>query len=181
MPTPLGHSLIGLAYFTLTAGKGKILGKETAWWGILCIVVANIPDIDFIHLEDGAIAISGKWHHGITHSIGFSILLGIIASGISFATKIGSPFKVFMALFILSSLHSIFDLLYIDTYAVNGIGLPLLWPLTDSYFVLQALPPVDRSSPFTMYSMVAIAIEVLLYGGILLLATFYRKMKVDNR
>ncbi|VAX23628.1 hypothetical protein MNBD_NITROSPINAE01-381, partial [hydrothermal vent metagenome] len=53
MPTPVGHSLIGLAVFTLVADRRKkLLSRENIGLLALCLVASNLPDIDFFHLGD---------------------------------------------------------------------------------------------------------------------------------
>src|SRR3972149_7738381 len=66
MPSPIGHSLMGYAIYNFNKNRdNKTL--------ILSILIANLPDIDFL----GNIFIKG-FHHGPIHSILTSIIFFII-------------------------------------------------------------------------------------------------------
>ncbi len=183
MPTPIGHSLAGLAVFALTADKKReqpLFRKETLWWAAYCIVLSNIPDLDFFHFEEGRLILTGKYHHGISHSLGFSLAIGFAAWIAAKLWRFNKPGKIFAVSFSLCWLHSIIDMFNFDGYALNGIGLPLLWPLTDKYFIIPFIPPPDRNDPFSTESLLALLLEIALYGTLFLGAWLWRRFHVEN-
>ena len=73
MPLPFGHSLMGYSLYEAIPN-----GEKSFSWRMLIVyvVVANLPDIDFLPgLIQGN---PNKYHHHFTHSITFCMLVGTI-------------------------------------------------------------------------------------------------------
>lgn len=123
MATPFGHSLAGYAIASRSGTSG--------YWLIgLCILIANAPDFDFLPgLLSGAPAL---YHQGITHSILFGCIVSLVAAAV-YAYR-GGPF---LQIFYLCSFSYLSHLL-LDFFGPDGrppYGIPLLWPLSDTYFI----------------------------------------------
>lgn len=182
MPTPLGHALAGLAVHAACQDKKPLaLNRENAGWAALAIVASLAPDLDFFHLSEGGLTVSGLWHHGVTHSMGFALAAG--AAVALWARVRGRPdsLKVFIVVAGAWTLHVLADLLNVDQYPENGIGLPALWPLSDKFYILPILPGVNRAEPFTSASLGAFAIEAALFGALALAALAWKTKKGGAR
>ncbi len=178
MPTPLGHSLVGLAVFTLTADKRKkLLSRENMGLLALCLVAANLPDVDFFHLGNNGLEVSGKHHHGATHSIGFALFIGA-AVGLWGRVR-GNSHALKLALITAGLIiaHATSDIFCIDTYAINGIGVPILWPLSSEFFMVPLFESMNRDDPFSMKSILALISETAIYGMLAMSAFIWRRKK----
>ena len=134
MPTPVGHSLVGCALY-LSLIRNKL---EKSWKTILLVVfISNLPDVDY--LPGFIIGYPNRYHHGMTHSLGFTIIVGTIFAILYLQRQRNSNDKrmSFLELFpIFSGLylsHIILDYLAVDTSFPYGE--PLFWPVTNRYFI----------------------------------------------
>ncbi len=183
MPTPLGHSLAGLAIWAADrrpVNLSNAFTRENLGWAVYCIAVSNAPDLDFIHLQDGALAITDKYHHGISHSVGFALGFGVLAWLWGVIRARADALRLFVVTSMLYGLHVFLDIFSIDTYPVNGIGVPALWPFSDKYFVVQLIHSADRTNPFSFYSLKALALEVAICGLFLLGAIIWNRRGNEN-
>ncbi|VAX21070.1 hypothetical protein MNBD_NITROSPINAE02-491 [hydrothermal vent metagenome] len=180
MPTPLGHSLAGLAIFALSEKRGTrrhVPLGERLGWGALCVVASNAPDLDFIAWGKNGLELTSRYHHGLTHSIGFAVMFGLAISLWAAMRGFHSPGKVFVLTSSSIWMHAVMDLFGTDNYPVNGIGLPLLWPVTGRYFVAPVMPGVSRAHPFDPASLFGLGVEFVLYSSILLSVLFFTRKK----
>lgn len=138
MPSPIGHSLTGWLTATWRDGSCKPVHPGRF---LLYVVVANGPDLDFIPgLLAGA---PNLYHHGISHSLGAGILFvcGCFLLMKLFGKKLSWTEGI--TLFFLYAVH-----VFLDLFSMDGrppFGVPLFWPLTESYFMVPLLPPVKHS------------------------------------
>ena len=129
MPTPLGHSLAGLA---VHLGRGDTASPRRFAYALGLVALANLPDIDFLpgYLGGNPRA----YHWGPTHSLTATLLVGIVV-GIA-AWKAGERAGHG---FLLASLaygsHILLDMLIGQNEVVSG-GLQLFWPFSDSRHML---------------------------------------------
>ncbi|UCG14534.1 MAG: metal-dependent hydrolase [Deltaproteobacteria bacterium] len=77
MPSPLGHTAIGLATHALYCKNRSILGS----WKLLVFVVvlANLPDLDILF----GLIFSGNgnaFHRGMSHSLLFALGMGLLST-----------------------------------------------------------------------------------------------------
>jgi len=173
MPTPVGHTLAGLAIWAVSERPKPLkdmLNAKCLGWAALCVVASNIPDADFISLTRSGLKLSGQHHHGVTHSIGFAIGFGVFVW--AWAKMRGSKFAGRAAALttLCYSTHIFLDLFSVDTYPVNGIGLPALWPLTNRYFIAPIFPGASRTDILSLHNVVSVGLEVLIYGSVFLAA-----------
>jgi inner membrane protein len=127
MATPLGHSLAGYAIYGL-AKHGQERSRLSRL--LLCLFMANAPDLDF--LPGIVMGSPALYHQGITHSLGCAFLLSLVIASVSHLRN-----QAFGTVFSLSCIayvsHLVID--FLSTDRRPPYGLPLLWPISGSYFI----------------------------------------------
>ncbi len=181
MSSPFGHSIAG---YILAAHESKTLKVQSVKTLILYLFVANAPDLDFI---PGALM--GKpnlFHHGISHSLGAAVLFSMV-----FAFLIGRRKNQYMKAFLIGfSLYC--SHLFLDYISIDGRpppGIPILWPLSNEYFIFPypILPPIMHSGLdhatigqflddlFSMHNLYVVFLEFLAMIPVLLIFILHRK------
>jgi len=148
--------------------------RARVWLAAYCICIANLADVDFIWWNGSGFTISGLFHRGFTHSLGFAMIVAAVACGVARLRGRKDYGRFALLTAVLYSSHVLADLLNEDTYPENGIGLPALWPVTDSYFIYPILPVVNRDYLFTLGNAEAIVVEVLFFGLMMIAVWGYR-------
>ncbi len=165
MPSPIGHSLIGLTVANLPLHKQ--LYHSVFWLGFV-VFVANVPDLDF--LPGLMIGDMNRYHHGISHSIGaaviFAGLCALAAKYMSLAVK-----RVFIVAVLVYLSHLLGDYLGVDP--TEPYGAPFLWPVSSEYYLSPTpiFQPIEHGDPgdgnasvfaeiFSHPNMLAAAIEI---------------------
>jgi membrane-bound metal-dependent hydrolase YbcI (DUF457 family) len=147
MPTPLGHSLAGLAIqFASTGTRVRRTWPST----LLLIALANIPDIDF--LPGYAIGRPAAYHWGPTHSFTAAVLVGGIA-GLVLGAKNGRYLVSSILTTSAYASHIMLDLLFGQTRSPS-LGLQVFWPFSTERFLLPwhvfRMAPISiNASPIT--------------------------------
>jgi inner membrane protein len=127
MATPFGHSVAGYVAY-----KASRVANEDGppWLLFLSVFMANAPDLDFL---PGLLAGSpALYHQGISHSLATGFIVSVSAAG-AYALMGWRFLPVFGLCF-----SSYFSHLLIDLFGPDGrspYGIPLLWPITDRYFM----------------------------------------------
>ncbi len=127
MPLPTGHALAGLmsAYYFK---KDRLRPSEA----ILCVLVANLPDFDYIPgIWVGSLK---RFHPSFTHSICAATLFFLMVYWLSERLKIQDPLRWTWVLGITYTTHIFLDSIQVDTYPINGIGIPLFFPFTNQCY-----------------------------------------------
>ncbi|MGD8229924.1 MAG: metal-dependent hydrolase [Desulfobacteraceae bacterium] len=77
MPLPLGHAAIGLAVQDVCFRDNSVSNRWT--WVLFIAILANLPDMDVLLglLFQGN---GNAYHRGPTHSLIFTLLMGLLAS-----------------------------------------------------------------------------------------------------
>jgi len=143
MPSPVGHGLAGLVLEGFShlhpAGRRLAPGRRGArrWLaqlGFACALAfaANAPDLDFI--PGILVGEADRFHHGPAHSLGAAVLFGAGATLISWLCRARRPLHFGWWMALAFSSHLLLDMFSLDKRPPNGV--PLLWPLTDRYFVV---------------------------------------------
>ncbi|RTZ91451.1 MAG: hypothetical protein DSY91_05025 [Deltaproteobacteria bacterium] len=170
MPTPIAHSIVSL---TLSNGKqerGSLL-KWAAFW----VVLGNFADLDFI--PGILMGEPGRFHHGVTHTIFFAVILAAGAYRLYPVLFKGRKVHFWVFLSVTAS-HLFLDCLTLDTVA--PFGLPLLWPFSHTYFrfpfslFLNVNRAMDLNVLFTWHNLLAISLEIFLTLPILLIVWIVR-------
>ena len=122
MPTIISHAAVPLAV-GLGLGGRRIPGPLL----FAGVAASMLPDADVILFRFGA-AYPEVWsHRGFSHSIGFAILLGLLA--LLALRKSGSPLLVFAFVALSALSHGLLDMM-----TNGGHGVAILWPLSDGRY-----------------------------------------------
>ena len=131
MPTPIAHSLMGYVFF---ADRYKANWKLNRYDSLTFIVVANLADIDYV--PGFLMGNPNKFHHGMTHSFTFAVLMGIVFGLFYYFKKHGDFLKYF----------SIFSLTYVSHLVLDFIGKDTKYPYGEQLFwpfsKIYALSPI---------------------------------------
>lgn len=145
MPTMIGHSLAGV----LLNETKLFLPAQTAFKSMLiAIILANLADLDFV--SGFFVGNPNRFHHGITHSLGATVLVGVL-----FALYFYIKENRFLAPFAFSSLlyfsHVLFDFFSMDTSLPRGV--PIFWPFTGEHYMspVSVFSDVHKDSTSTTF------------------------------
>lgn len=156
MPTPVAHSII-----SLSLSNKKPAGSSVFKWLAFWVVLGNFADFDF--LPGIMIGDPNRYHHGLSHSILFAIVLAITAYLLypSFFKERRAPFRTYLSV---TLCHLFLDLLTVDR--VWPCGLPLFWPFSHTYYIspFSIFLNVNRGMCLhvllTWHNLMAIALEL---------------------
>lgn len=140
MSSPIGHSLTGYLIYSLNSGTLKLSELKRL---SLCIFAANAPDLDFM---PGVIM--GKpnmFHHGISHSIGAALIFCCFLAFTFHCCRWETFGRTLWLSLALYCFHLLLD--YVSFDGRSPIGIPVLWPLSNTYYISPfiVLPPVTHS------------------------------------
>lgn len=175
MGSPVGHSLAGYILYLAYNKNCKLLGD----WKriILYLFFANAADLDFI--PGIFIGDANRFHHGISHTLGFSLLFAFIMYMIPrFRTK--KDFAIFFSLYFG---HIVIDFLTGDSS--TPFGVMLFWPFTQKYYIssfslFSGIHHLFLSDLFDLHNIKAIAWEAVVFLFIIALLTFVRKIGKES-
>ncbi len=168
MPSPVGHSLIGLGL-----GLG-VLSPRGAWrdllafarrnWAALLLVVAmaNAPDVDYI--PGVLVGRINAYHHLYTHTLGWIALVAAGAWLVARAFRPGFGWVWLPIFFAALATHLLADLVTEDTAAPYGIM--ALWPFTDRFYlspvtIFRHLEKAEWADVFQLYNLKVLLLEAL--------------------
>ena len=137
MPTIVSHAAVPLA---LGIGLGgKQVPRPLLATGI---AAAMLPDADVILFRFGATYDSIWAHRGFSHSLGFAILLGLLAA--IALRRFAPPLAAFAFVAVSAASHGLLDMM-----TNGGHGIAILWPLTEQRYFFDWRPirvaPLDLS------------------------------------
>lgn len=178
MPLPFGHSLMGYALYESMPQQTKGISWRMI---LLFVLVANLPDIDF--LPGLLMGHPNKFHHTLTHTLGFSLLIGGFLGAI-FSYKRGKRFLPYFFLFAgVCYSHIVLDFFTVDTSRPYGV--PMFWPLSSIYFIspFSIFMAVHKSgnnetlisSLFVMHNLWVALWEIILFTPVLFIIKFVKK------
>jgi membrane-bound metal-dependent hydrolase YbcI (DUF457 family) len=128
MPLPLGHAVVG---FSVTAASGVPFRRQTLTAILFSIVVANLPDLDFL---PGALANTPVlYHRTVAHTLPAALLCGLIVGAV--LTRFRARFwEISLLAAAVYASH-----LFADMVDLGGdnIGVQLLWPFTENWYSIQ--------------------------------------------
>ena len=167
MPLPIAHAMVGA---TVVAALRP--SSQSGQWKSLLIgaFLGIFPDFDYA-LNWFRIS-GGGWHHGFTHSIAFSLLLGLLIIIVSRDWNTRS-FVVFSAATVS---HTLLDYLITESR-----GVALWWPFTDHRYKLRLPNPIDYTwSDSSLWQagldvLKISLIELIIFAPIFLLVTIIRR------
>ena len=151
MPLPPLHSFTG---YTIYRSSDKT-GEQRTWtWALLAVVLANLPDIDF--LPGAWVGETGRFHRGPTHSLAAAVICGLVAGLIARVWKKDSFKKSAWFAFMAYASHIV-----LDFFSEAHSQMVIFWPFSSARF----------SSPFYFHAMKEDSLK--LTGG---LGDFLRSM-----
>lgn len=175
MPTPIGHSLLTTAIY-LGANQQKL--KRNWFDYLICLFVGIFPDLDFI--PGLILGQPSRFHHGLTHSLFFGIIIGT-TTGLFIGRIKRHNWWCYAILFTAVYFsHLVADFFGVDTRFPYGEQ--LFWPFWQGYLIspVSLFLDVYRSSEsgdffislFNYHNLTAIAIELFIGIPILILVYF---------
>ena len=165
MPTPIGHFLAGLAVAwsaeppTAAQRLGQTLARPLT---LVCLALAVLPDLDLLY---------PPLHRSATHSIGATLLVAIIAAGVTGRVTGRINWRVVLACTAAYASHLVADWLGTDRL-YPPFGIQLFWPLNREWYISgwDVFLPVERRHPFSLIAMrtnvAAVAREIAILGSV---------------
>jgi len=148
------------------------------------ILLANFPDIDF--LPGFFFGNPNKFHHGVTHSIGFALLIGALFGFIFYLRSKQNFNKYFFIFTLVYSSHLLMDFFGKDTRF--PFGEQLFWPISQIYVlspiaIFQDVHKASDSSIFLQslvnwHNLKTILMECVILIPILLLVKLKRRKEI---
>ena len=121
MPSPVGHLLAGAAVYLAATTRAR---RSHALL-VVTLLSSIAPDFDFLPgILQGDMR---AFHHGISHSLGFALLFGILMLLVARRLVNGDAASVSLLAVLAYSSHVLLDLLNVNP---GTRGVPLLWPLS---------------------------------------------------
>jgi len=175
MPSPIGHSIIGLCVYAII---NKNLNFKKNWKEMLLYVfLANLPDLDAIP-ELFGFSIPFIVHRELLHSIAFAFLVAVVLSYYLQLKAVPSRNQLpkFLIIFMVIYSHSLVDLFTIDNRLPAGVM--LLWPFSSSYFIspIQVLPGISHNTFIELFSPINYKNyleEIKVFGALFLIVYLY--------
>jgi inner membrane protein len=162
VPSPLGHALAGVIV-ALSAERAptrlRIEPPVSTWVVVACIALAGLPDADLL--------VAGM-HRTATHSLASSVLVAIIAAGVTRRVTGRVDWRVSALCGIAWASHIALDWLGQDYATPQGVQ--ALWPWSDEFFISDwgVFRATERRHPLSPASIRHNAItalrELLLLG-----------------
>jgi inner membrane protein len=126
MPSPIGHTLAGLAVHVLSARTRDELGEVRR--AAVVVGAALAPDLDLLFRF-----VDGRNHHNNeTHSLGAALLAGVAGTLLLPLLRFARPHALALAASLGWASHVLLDYLNRDTNP--PIGLMALWPWSAAYY-----------------------------------------------
>ncbi len=183
MPSPVAHSLSGYFIYRITSQDTTRLEWRRIFLYCICSL---LPDLDFI--PGFLVGAPNRFHHGISHSLGFAFGFGFLMSLSLFLMKCQSVLRNFFVFFSLYFSHVLLDLLSHDTS--SPYGLPALWPITGNYYISPVLVFLDIQrnsvsegfirSLFKLHNFIGIFVEFIIFLPLVALVSFFKGKKVKS-
>ncbi len=175
MPSPIGHSVIGLCIYAII---NKNLNFKENWKEMFFyIFLANLFEIDVIPQLFG-FDIPFFVHREIFHSIAFAFFVAIVLANIINLKAVRSRNIIpkFFIVFLLIYSHSLADLFTIDNRPPAGVM--LLWPFSSSFYIspIQILPGISHDSFLELFSPINYhnyITEIKIFGTLLFIVYLY--------
>jgi hypothetical protein len=129
MPSPIGHTLAAYAIRWIGRPSGadpdastraRLLGPLS----LACLAVAVLPDIDLLFY---------RWHRTVTHSVGATLLVMIIAAAVTGKVTGRISWRVVLVVGAAHASHILLDWLGVDRFPPRG--LQALWPFSHTWYI----------------------------------------------
>lgn len=170
----IGHGILGLAFGRLQArGRGE-LGRAMALQG----VVSLLPDLDALGLRLGIPYGAAFGHRGAMHSIGMAAALAVGAGLLGRLLRLPLRRTALVAFAALLA-HDL-----ADAATDGGLGVALLWPLSEERFFLPWRPlpvaPIGLAGLLGPWGRRVMAAELAFFAPLLLWALWPRRQRAPQ-
>lgn len=181
MPLPIAHSLLAGAMYETS----PVANSRTGWKMLLLFaVLACLPDIDF--LPGFLMGEPGRFHrHYLSHSLGAAIVVGFITATVYCWWKKERFLQFFLLFSCVYFSHVALDYFSMDSHFPYGV--PMFWPLSDSYVVAQtpiflAIKKPGTSAQFfqnlmSLHNLLAVLWEVVVFVPVFAAIRFFKKRR----
>jgi inner membrane protein len=178
MPSPIGHSLaglaIGLAIEPVLPASATTTTRHLSKFALMGALVAAMPDADLVY---------SQIHRGVSHSIGASILLMIIAGVVTGWVTGRVQWRWVILVGAAHASHILLDWMAMDRYP--PAGLEALWPFSRKFYISgwDVFPPTERRVylPGAVWTnMRALVAEVAIMGPIAVLTLMARTRRTGK-
>lgn len=170
--------MMGYAIYEGCTGRGVGLSWRSA---ILFMVLANLPDIDF--LPGFLVGEPNLYHrHYLSHSLGAAVIAGAAFAWFYHMRKMGQFWPNFTMFTLAYASHILLD--YFGTDTAEPTGVPALWPFTDRAFVasttiFMAVQKSNMSSSFfqslfTIHNFWVAFLEFSIFLPMIILIKFFK-------
>ena len=180
MPSPVGHVLAGAAVYLAGARNGS----RSKLVLVLTLLASIAPDLDF--LPGILIGQMGAFHHGISHSVPFAILFGVMV--FFFVRRIDETIA-FRASMLATGAYVTHVMLDFVGVSEGTRGVPILWPLSHERLgfglnlfghfrwgdIRDGLGTIIRWE-----NLLPVLREILIVGSVVLLL-FYRERRIGDK
>lgn len=149
MPFATGHGLAGL----MTAYYFK-QDRVQPWKVVLCVLAANLADLDYI--PGLLIGAPKHFHPSFTHSFFATIIFSVIVYRLLKYLSPHDYYRWTLALGMAYISHIFLDIIQIDNYTANGIGIPIFFPFTNQCYQTgwQWLPSISSFIDFSSFASI---------------------------
>lgn len=179
LPTFIAHAVTGIAMSSAISQKQQWLRV-----GILAVICSIAPDIDAIGFRIGIPYQHWLGHRGLSHSIVFAALLGIIALLFVSEKSVKRKCLCFSVFFACGVLHDV-----LDAMTNGGLGVAFFSPFIDTRYFLPWQPievsPLSIKRFLTLRGWGVIKSELLwvIIPSLcfMVMAALYRKKKILNK
>lgn len=181
MPSPVGHSLAGYLICRCTSQDTSRFESGRLFLYCVCSI---LPDLDFIpgfFMDE-----PNRFHHGISHSLGFALGFGLLMSCVLLFMKDQRVIRNFVIFFSLYFSHVLLDSLCEDSSPPYGV--PALWPITDNYYIspISVFLDIQRDqvsgtfirSLFNFHNFLAILIEIVILLPLFVVISLFKTNRV---
>jgi inner membrane protein len=171
--SPVAHSIAGFWTFLLFAARSKMrliaACRRYLPQLILLVLLANLPDIDFLFGLGGR----ANWdalHHGFTHSF---VAAFVVALAVTCVWRIaGSFWRSFTVCLLAYSSHLVIDFFTGTKLGWNsaGSGIPLFWPWNKDFssplVLVVGVKHKDFPALFSVQNLHSSLYELVIFGVI---------------
>lgn len=152
--------------------KKGLFSRKLLWF---CCILTLLPDADVLAFKFG-IPYHSQWgHRGVTHSIVFALIIGIISIFFSKKLQAGKS-TVFWMSFLSTLSHAAFD-----AFTNGGLGVAFLWPFNHERYFFPFHPvqvsPIGVLGFLSWRGVIVVLSEILwIWLPCLLLSRLVRKV-----
>lgn len=169
MPSIFAHALAGAALATTVAPRAA---TRRIW--IIAALCAAVPDVDAVGRPFGNLSLESVFggHRGITHSLAFAIILGVIAASLVVRGRYSghARLRLWFAFALATASHGVLDML-----SVIGDGAALWAPFSWTHYEFLWRPIGDlgpgRGGPARLVELVGNELLWVGLPSLLLVAT----------